>query len=149
MILDERNEFAGPASLSTAGTGRALVGDVIDTELVTSDLGAGEVPYLVISVSTAATSGGAATVVFEFVSDAQAAIATNGTATQHYASPSFAVAALTAGTRVACVPLPSGSYERYLGILQNVSTAALTAGAINAFLTKDPNIWRAYADAVN
>jgi hypothetical protein len=29
-------------------------------------------------------------------------------------------------------------YEQFLGILQNVGTAALTAGKINAFLTLDP-----------
>ena len=48
------------------------------------------------------------------------------------------------------VPLEGDKlYERYLGIQQNVGTAALTAGAINAFLTFDPKGWKSVPDAVN
>jgi len=49
-----------------------------------------------------------------------------------------------------CIPLPleGDAYERYLGVIQNVGTAALTAGAINAFLTLDPRGYKAYADNV-
>jgi hypothetical protein len=46
---------------------------------------------------------------------------------------------------IAVVPLPQGrNYERYLGILQTTAVAAFTAGKVNAFLTKDPAVWRAY-----
>jgi len=48
--------------------------------------------------------------------------------------------------------LPTGAsraYERYLGILATIATTTVTQGAINAFLTKDPSYWRAYADAQN
>lgn len=146
MILDERNEFADATALSTSGTGRALVGDVIDLGTVSRDIGNGEDLYLVVQVDTAVTSGGAATVSFELASDAQAAIATDGTATVHYASAAIAVATLVAGYTAVAVRLPNGTYERYLGILQNVGTAALTAGKINAFLTKDIAKWTAYAN---
>jgi len=49
------------------------------------------------------------------------------------------------------VPLPKGipQYERYLGLLQNVSTTALTAGAITAGITQTPSTWTAIADGVN
>jgi hypothetical protein len=47
-----------------------------------------------------------------------------------------------------CGRLPSGSYERYLGILATTATTATTAGKINAFLTADPALYRAYADNV-
>ena len=77
MWIDERNEFADATALSTAGTGRALVGDVIDLE-VARDIGNGQVVYLVIQVTTAVTSAGAATVSFELATDAAAAIATYG-----------------------------------------------------------------------
>lgn len=149
MILDERNEFADATALGTSGTGRQLVGDVIDLGSDGKDIGNGEPLYLVIQVDTAVTSDGSATVAFELASDAQAAIATNGTATVHYTSATIAKAALTAGVIVAAVALPNGTYERYLGILANVGTAALTAGKINAFLTKDVAKWVALPDAIN
>jgi len=149
MILDERTEFADATALSTAGTGRALVGDVIDLGAVSQDIGTGEPMYLVIQVDTAVTSAGAATVKFELSSDAQAAIATDGTATVHVATADIAKATLVAGYLVVAVQLPPGAYERYLGIVQNVGTAALTAGKVNAFLTHDISKWVAYPDAVN
>lgn len=148
MILDERNEFADATALSTSGTGRALVGDVIDLGATSSDIGNGEPLYLVIQVDTAVTSGGSATVSFELASDASASIATDGTASVHFATAAIAKASLTAGTVVAAVALPQGTYERYLGILANVGTAALTAGKVNAFLTHDVSKWVATADAI-
>ena len=41
------------------------------------------------------------------------------------------------------------AYERYLGILATIGTTTVTAGAINAFLTRDPTGWKSYPDAVN
>lgn len=148
MILDERNEFADAVALGTSGTGRALVGDVIDLGANPADLGNGDDLYLVIQVDTAVTSGGSATVSFELASDAQAAIATDASATVHFATAAIPKATLVAGYMAAAVKLPMGTYERYLGILQNVGTAALTAGKINAFLTTDVAKWKAYADAI-
>lgn len=153
MLMDERNEFADATALNTGGAGSYLVGDVIDLDPcavapnTTVDLDGSDL-YLVIQVDTTATSGGSATGQFHLCSDAQAAIATDGTATYHFSTAAIAVASLTAGTRVCAVKLPSGSYERYLGILQTTAVAAFTAGKINAFLTNDPALWRAYADNV-
>lgn len=148
MILDERNEFADATALDLVGTGRVLVGDVIDlgaADAMGSE--AGEM-YLVIQVDTAVTSAGAATVSFELASDAQAAIAVDGTATVHFASAAIPKATLVAGYQAVCVRLPIGTYERYLGIIQNVGTAALTAGKINAFLTHDAKYIKAFADGI-
>ena len=136
MILDSRNEFAGATALSTSATGLALVGNVID--LGTDGINDVEDMYLVIQVDTAVTSSGSATVEFQLVSDAQAAIAVDGTATVHTKTAAVAKASLIAGYTVAQIELPKGQYERYLGVLQNVGTAALTAGKINAFLTPTP-----------
>lgn len=151
MIMDSRAEFASKTALSTAGTGLALVGNVIDTSVV-RDLGNGRPVYLVITVDTAVTSAGAATVEFDLVSDAQAAIATDGSASVHFKSTAFAKTALVAGFVVCVVALPWNGgvpYEQFLGILQNVGTAALTAGKINAFLTLDPAGWVAAANEAN
>ena len=143
MILDERNEFADATALSTAATGLALVGDVID--LGTDGINEVDGIDLAISIDTAVTSAGAATVEFQLVSDAQAAIAVDGSATVHYKSAAVPKATLVAGYNVVNVKLPKGQYERYLGILQNVGTAALTAGKINAGLTPLDPSWKAFA----
>jgi hypothetical protein len=148
MILDERLELSDAGTLATA-TGTALHGDVID--FGGDQIGDGEPMYLVIQVTTAVTSAGAATVKFELASDAAAAIATDGSATVHAATEAIGKASLVAGyTRVIPLPPAAGnSYERYVGVLTTVGTAALTAGAVNAFLTKDVARWQAYADASN
>lgn len=162
MILDTLGEFADATALSTAATGLALVGNVIDlgtpngataitTSTVFRDVGNGSRTWLVISIDTAVTSAGSATLEFDLVSDAQAAIAVDGSASVHFKTAAIAKATLVAGFVVAVVELPTDGgvpYERYLGILQNVGTAALTAGKFNAFLTRSPEVWKAYTDGV-
>lgn len=151
MILDEYGEFCDATALNTGGAASYLVGDVIDLGAVTGgrDIGTGEDVYVIIQVDTTATSGGSATGQFHLASDAQAAIAVDGTATYHLSTAAIAVATLVAGYEILCARLPSGSYERYLGILQTTAVAAFTAGKINAFLTKTPNKYRSYPDAAN
>lgn len=150
MILDELLEISDASALAT-GTGRALEGDVIDLGATPQDFGTGTPLYLVIQVTTAVTSAGAATVTFELVSDAAAAIATDGSASLHATTEAIGKASLVAGyTRI--IPIPPGEgteYERYLGLITNVGTAALTAGAINAFITATPYRWKSYPDATN
>lgn len=148
MILDNNLEFADATTIPTA-TGRALLGDVIDLQEIGRDVGNGQRLFLVISVDTAVTSAGAATVQFILASDAQAAIAADGTATEHYASDDIPKATLVAGYQLV-IPLPSHfpTYERYLGVLTNPAVAALTAGKVNAFLTLDPQVSKSYPDAI-
>jgi hypothetical protein len=148
MILDERLEISDAVALAT-GIGMALHGDVMD--FGGDQIGDGTPLYLVIQVTTAVTSAGAATVLFTLASDAAAAIATDATASVHGVTEAIPKATLIAGyTRVIPLPPSKGKvYERYVGLLTTVGTAALTAGAINAFLTADVAVWRAYANAVN
>lgn len=151
MIMDTRAEFASKTAFSTAGTGLALVGNVMDSSVV-RDLGNGRPVYLVILIDTTVTSAGAATVEFDLVSDAQAAIAVDGSASVHFKSTAFPKASLVAGFAAVVVALPWNGgvpYEQFLGILQNVGTAALTAGKFNAFLTLDPAAWVAAPNEAN
>lgn len=153
MILDDRLEFADATALNTGAAGTYNIGDVIDIKSTTTDPNTtkdleGSDLYLVLQVDTAATSGGSATGQFQLVSDSTATPSTDGTQTIHYTGPAIAVASLTAGYRYCAVKLPSGSYERYIGVQQVTAVAAFTAGKINAFLTADPAIWRAYGDNV-
>lgn len=148
MILDELLELADAVALSTAGTSIYLLGDVIDLG-VARDVGAGEPMFLVIQVTTAITSSGSATVKFILASDAAAAIATDGSATYHGQTFAVPKATLVAGYQLV-IPLPPESppYERYLGVLTDVGAAALTAGKVNAFITRDVGSWKAYADGI-
>jgi hypothetical protein len=150
MLVDSRNEFASAVALSTVGTGLAAIGDVIDTE-VARNIGQGQPLFLVIFVTTAVTSAGAATVVFQLVSDTANPPAADATETLHVESAAIPVATLVAGFRVILpVPPQAGTpYERYLGVQQNVGVAALTAGAVDAFLTTEPYDHTAYPDAQN
>lgn len=148
MILDELLEFCDATALNTGAAGSYLIGDVIDLGPEGRDIGNGADLYLVITVDTTATSGGAATAAFSLCSDAQAAIAVDGSQTVHFSTGAQALATLAAGQMVAAVKLPLGTYERYLGIVQTTGTAAFTAGKVNAFLTQDVAKWKAYPNAV-
>lgn len=150
MLMDERNEFCDATALNTGGAASYLIGDVIDLGLAGRNIGNGnDVLELVIKVDTLPTSGGSATAAFHLVSDAQAAIAVDGSATYHFSSKAFTIAEMAAGTVLVKIKLPSGNYERYLGILQTTAVAAFTAGKVDAFLTEGVADWKAYADAAN
>lgn len=156
MIIDKNLEMLDAVACNTGAAGTYLLGDQIDTQGTTigatlRDLGTYSGVYLVLQVDTGITTAGAAgTVQFKLASDAAAAIATDGSATEHFATKAFVTGAtaIAAGTVLACVELPwEATYERYLGILQVTGTTALNAGKINAFLTLDPAKWRALADS--
>ncbi len=147
MILDVLNEFCDATAANTGVAGSYLLGNQIDLGPNQRSPGGDDI-YLVINVATTFTSGGAATVAFSLASDAQAAIAVDGSQTEHFRTKAFALADLVAGRTLAVVQLPmegtGTAYERYLGIVQTTAVAALTAGAIDAFLTRDPSRWKAY-----
>jgi hypothetical protein len=160
MIMDERLEFADAVSVAAAA-GTALIGDVIDLGTVHRDIGAGQPVFLVITVDTEIiTAGAAGTVKFQLVSDAQAAIATDGSATVHIDTGNFVTddaaandAQLNAGGIIFMGPLPSEghTYEEFLGILCITATTTTTAGKINAFLTLDPSAFgkKSYPEGAN
>lgn len=148
MIMDSRLELCDATALNTGGAGVYLLGNQPNLGLAPGDIGEGESLYLVLSVDTTCTSGGAATVSFSLASDDTAAVSTS-TSTVHLTTPVFPVASLVAGFQRAFA-LPRGAiYEQYLGLLQTTAVAAFTAGKVNAFITRDPTGIRAYADGVN
>lgn len=157
MILDERLEFADSVSVAAAA-GTALIGDVIDLQ-VARDIGMGDPMWFVIQTTVEIiTAGVAGTLTFKLASDSTAAIATDGTATDHFVSRAFVTddaaandAELNVGGVPVAVMLPSEGrpYERFLGVLAVTATTTTTAGSINAFLTHDFAKWKAYADATN
>jgi hypothetical protein len=155
MILDERCEFADAVSVAAVAS-TALIGDVYNLQDV-RDIGAGYPLYFMITTATEIiTAGTAGTIRFQLVSDAQAAIATDGSATVHYDTGTLVTddaaandARLNAAGVICQVALPAEGavYEQYLGVLCIIAGQTVTAGAINAFLTPDQHAWKAYADA--
>lgn len=149
MIVDRYNEFCDNVALNTGGAGTYLLGNQIDL-VYPRDIGHGSTNllYLVVAVTETCTSGGSATLQVTLASDATAAIAVNGTATEHISSPVFPVAGLSAGRVLLVTPLPleGNPYEQFVGILQKTGAAAFTAGRIDAFLTPTPQVWKAHAD---
>jgi hypothetical protein len=155
MILDKRTEFADAVALNTGAAGTYLIGSQLDLSEV-RDVGNGKELYFVVTVATGIEVGASTgTVAFKLASDDSDSVSTT-TSTVHYTSAEFATSTTTdtttlaAGTVLFAVPLPleGNAYERYLGILQVTGTTAISAGAINAFLTFDVQKWKAYADAI-
>ena len=156
MIMDDRLEFADAVSVVNAA-GTFLIGDVIDLGLAPRDVGNGEEMFFAITVDTEIiTAGTAGTIKFQLVSDAQAAILTDGSASVHADSGTYVTGSaaandplLNAGaiTYFVALPIQGRVYERYLGVLATIGTTAVTAGKINAFLTMDKTGWRAYQKA--
>lgn len=146
MYVDHLNTFAWETALNTGAAGTYLLGDQIPLNTV-RDIGVGKPLWWVGVVTTAATSGGSATGQFQLASDATAAIDTGGSASIHLSSPVFAVANMTAGTKLFQIAVPQFGavpYELFLGVLQVTGVAAFTAGAISTFITENPDAWRAY-----
>ena len=138
MILDSLNELCDAVDLNTGLAGTYLIGSQIDM-LKTNPLpGNSDSMYFVAEVDTTCTSGGAATLQLELASDSTAAIATDGSATNHFLTAAIPVASLVAGYRICAIELPRGTYERFLGVLQITGTAAFTDGKLNCYLTNDP-----------
>jgi hypothetical protein len=147
MILDERTEFLDATALNLGAPGSFLLGDVIDLTNV-RDIGMGEPLWLVVTVDTTATSGGAATLALNLLTDGDPAL---GSPVVLATSPTLALAALVAGAMIWAVALPieGNLYERYLGIQQVTGAAAFTAGKINANIVRDVAKRKLYPDAVN
>ncbi len=143
MLIDTHFEFCDETAVNAAA-GAALVGSAEDFDVEVTDPASGRNVYLVIQVTAAFTSAGAATVSFEFRSDATASVHPT-TGTLHLKTAVFPYTDLIRGKRI-IMQLPQGipAYERYCGIIVVTAGATTTAGSINAFLTLEPENWKSY-----
>lgn len=143
MIIDNELLFADGTWAPTA-TGDNISTNVHDTGPLTGigtggsntgvDLGQTENLWLVVTVKTAVTSGGAATVDFRLRTDSAANLTTSPV--DVVASGAIAKATLVAGYQV-ILKCPSTTYKRYIGVNANIGTAVLTAGAFHCALVTD------------
>lgn len=146
MILDKRTEFCDAVALNTGAPGTFTLGNQIDMT-ATSNIGTQDGLYLVIQAATGITAGSAGTVTFQLVSADDAVLTTNPVV--HFQTAALVTGTgtgtttLRPGTVLAGVKLPQGfDYRRFLGVRQVTGAAAVTAGAIDAFLTPDVSLWR-------
>jgi len=167
MLLDSRLEFADALTVAAGATTIVVVpnSNIIDLGAIlggsagataqTPDVALGEDLYFTINVDTEViTAGNAGTLQFALYSNATADLAS--TPTLHYTSPEYVTddsaansAQLNAGGTIAQIKLPHGSYQRYLVLGYIIGTTTITAGKINAFLSKDVSKNVAYPNAVN
>jgi hypothetical protein len=150
MILDKFNEFSDAQAVTATAISTNVIdlyplGNGVGTN-TTRDIGTGENIYLVVMTETAATDTGSdATLTVTLESDSTENLATS--ATVHFSTGALAFGTFSpAGTVIANVKLPAGNYERYLGVRYTVGSGPLTAGTFNAFLVKDSQAYRSYAN---
>lgn len=142
MILDKLLEFSDAqavtaTAISTNQTDRGAQA-VLDNPAV--DLGTGEDVYWVVSVGSAFS--GLTSLQADFVSDSNPNLTTAPVV--HASTGTVALANLTPGI-IYAVKLPAGSYKRYLGVKYTVVGTG-TGGVVDSFITKDAQLYRAYAD---
>jgi hypothetical protein len=130
-------------------TATALSTNVIDTRISSlpalTDTGlGGAMLYLVVAVKDAFNTLTSLTITLE--TDSTSNLATSPTTHLTFSVP---LAALTAGAVAACAPLPSGAFERYMGVRYTVVGSNPTLGSVVAFLTDTPPAWIAYPSRVS
>ena len=161
MFVDNENQFTTPGTagqtLNGFGVATTALANVIDSGPLGGqntpntnpgrDFGMGYPAWLYLLFIAAPTSGGAATLDFQLVSSAAAALTSPNVmldltgGAQSYNGGKFA-----AGTAYRFEMPRAGIYNatlnplgwlRYIGVNLIVATAALTGGTINCFLTRD------------
>lgn len=167
MLLDSRLEFADALTVAAGATTIVVVpnSNIIDLGAVLGgaagataqnpDIALGEELYFVMTTDTEIITGGSAgTLAFALYSNATADLAS--TPTLHFQTNDIVTdgtdangAQCKAGATICAIKLPLGSYQRYLVLGYIIGTTTITAGKVNAFLTKDISKWRSYPNAVN
>lgn len=155
MILDTQAEFSD----AQAVTATAISANVMDLQAALGgganiaggntllDVGQGEDIYLVVATAVAITdTGNDATLTVTLESATDAGLTTG--AVVHFSTGALAFASYApAGSVIAQIKLPNADYKRYLGLRYTVGAGPFTAGAIDAYLTKDVQRNRAYKSA--
>lgn len=148
MMIDSQAEFSDAQAVTATAISTNVMdlGAMTDQAGNTRDIGTGEPVYLVVLTNTTATDTSSDATLAVTLESATDAGLTSG-AVVHVSTGTLAFATYaTANTVVLAVRLPAGSYKRFMGIRYTVAAGPLTAGAFDAFLTSDAQLYRAYAD---
>lgn len=98
------------------------------------DIGRGRPIWLLVQIGTAATSGGAATIIARFVSADNGPLTTNLTPILQTPDTVIPLATLAAGYRFPFKTVPGKVTRQFVGMQYTVGTAVYTAGTISAGL---------------
>ena len=156
MYVDTQTELSD----AQAVTSTAISTNVIDLQAALGggtniafgntllDIGQGEDVYLVVQTAVAITDTGSdATLTVTLESATDAGLTTG--AVVHLATATLAFATYSAaGSQILVAKLPIADYKRYLGVRYTVASGPFTAGAIDAFLTKDVQRAKIYKSAI-
>jgi hypothetical protein len=155
MIIDGLLSFSTPATPDNLGlgTGTYACNNILDIGLNgiptaanaggARDLGIGDDPALklMVTVSTAFTSGGAGTLQVNFQGAPDNGSGAPGTWATWYSSPAYALATLTQGARLLDIDWPrppaGDSLPRFARLTYVIGGAAMTAGAVIAAAVLD------------
>lgn len=123
-ILDNEMIMSNAQAVTTAAATAST--NIIDFGVA----GAGKDKKVIVTVNTAVTSGGAATVAFKVQTDSAADFSS---ATDLFTTAAIGKATLVAGYQVLEFTLPA-SVKRYVRVLITPAVADLTAGKFNAYV---------------
>lgn len=140
MILDQLLYFSDNQAVLADG-----ISNVIDrgsTAPVLANFSPGFAGDLFLVIQTGTAFAGATSLEVKLASDSTADLATSPTT--HVSTGVIPVANLGANKVVAVLPVPPGDYERYVGLIYDI-TGTGTAGTVRAFLTQTPGYWRKMA----
>lgn len=140
MILDQLLYFSDNQAVTADG-----ISNVIDrgsTAPVLANFSPGFAGDLFLVIQTGTAFAGATGLEVKLASDSTADLATSPTT--HVSTGVIPVANLGANKVVAVLPVPPGDYERYVGLIYDI-TGTGTAGTVRAFLTQTPGYWRKMA----
>lgn len=144
MILDKQMLFSDAQAVTTTAASTNIMDlGPMHADNTDRDIGQGSTMRLVIITDTAAQSTAGSTVTFSLETSATA---TFSSATALWTSAAIAKATLVAGYEVASIPLPKG-FLKYARVKYTVATADLTTGAFTAFICKDSQDNKSYANA--
>lgn len=147
MFVDAQLEFSDSQAITASAASTNIIdfNPAFDYNTVI-DAGAGEPTFLVVTPSVTFAAAGEATLAIEL--RAYAKEDKSDTPTVIFSTPAKALGSLVAGKPVVVVALPSANYKRFLSLQYTVATGPFTAGALDAFITKDAQTWRSYANNV-
>lgn len=144
MLIDSLMSPARKLALNTGAAGNYDLGPAIDLDVARNNgVFSGQTvdPGFLLTVTTAATSGGAATLNVQLLTDDNAAMSSPVVLGEFGVK---ALAALTLGAQFFLELPDTNLFERYIRFRQVTGVAAFTAGAVSVEFIANRRNWRAY-----
>lgn len=142
MLLDKQHQFSDAQAITAA----AKSTNVIDLSDAGRDIGNGERLFLVVVVTTAFTDAGSnSSLTVDLEQDDDSAMGSPAKVQEIGSFPALS----PVGTKLIAAIDPAKISERYLQLGYTPVNGDLTTGAVKAFIAKDVDAYKAYADAIS